>query len=59
MILGKFTKPSKIGISMEYFTVNFSQFSGTNVKIYFLGGRLVTRQQIQAFQRFSWNLVIS
>ena len=41
-IVGKFTKLSEIGFSMGYFTADFSQFSGTNVKICLMGCQLDT-----------------
>ena len=37
---------------MECFTADFSQFFSANAKVRFLGGRLGTCQQIQAFQGF-------
>ena len=39
-------------LSWEYFTAIFLQFSWKTVKICLLSGRLVTRLQFQAFQRF-------
>ena len=45
-IADKFTKLSKIGLSMECFTADFSLFTCTNVKICFLGGRVGTLRQI-------------
>ena len=53
------TKLSKIGFSMEWFTADFLQFFTKNVKIWLLVGRLGTRHQIQAFQEFSGNFLIS
>ena len=44
---------------MECFTADFLRVLLKNVKIWLLGGRLGARYQIQAFQEFSWNLVIS
>ena len=52
-IVDEFMKFSKIGFSIERFTADFSQFSGTTVKICLYGGRLGTRHHFQAFQRFS------
>ena len=55
----KLTKLSKIGFSMECFTADFCDFLQKNVKIWLSVGRLGTRYQIQAFQRFSGNFLIS
>ena len=55
----KFTKSSKIGFSMECFTLIFCDFLPKSVKIWLLGGWLGTRHQIQAFRGFSWNILIS
>ena len=55
----KLTKLSKIGFSMEWFTADFLQFFTKNVKIWLLVGRLSTRHQIQAFQGFPGNFLIS
>ena len=44
---------NKICFSMEGFLAEFSRLFSGNVKISFLGGRLGTCQQIQAFQGFS------
>ena len=52
-------KLSKIGFSVECFTADFLQFFTKNVKIWVLIGRLGTRYQIQAFQGFSGNFLIS
>ena len=50
----KFTKLSKIGFFMEFFTAKFLRFfTEKNIKIWLLGGRLDTRHRIQAFQGFS------
>ena len=38
---------------MEGFRGEFLQLFGTNFKNYFVNGRLRTRHQIQAFQKFS------
>ena len=46
-IVEKFTKSSKIVFSMEYFTVDFSKFSSTNVKICLVNGWLKTRNNIR------------
>ena len=52
-IADKFKKLSKIGFSMEYFILaDFLRFSGTNVKVSFLDGRLGIGHQIQEFDRF-------
>ena len=40
--MDKFTKLSKIGISLECFRADFSQFSSTTVEIWLLDGRMVT-----------------
>ena len=40
-IVDKLTKSNKIGISMEFFTTNFWQFSSTDIKISLMGDRLV------------------
>ena len=58
-VVDKFTKLTKIGFSIEWFTADFSRFSSANVKKCFSGGRLGTRYQIQAFQRFFKNFLIS
>ena len=47
-----FTKLSK-GFSMDCFTLIFCDFLPKTVKIWLYCGRLGTRHQIQAFQRFS------
>ena len=39
-IANKFTKLSKIGVSVECFTADFWQFPSANVKIYLLNVRL-------------------
>ena len=44
---------------MECFTAVFSPYSSTNVTICLLGGQLGTYYQIQAYQGFSWNFLIS
>ena len=44
---------------MEWFAADFLQFFSKNVKIWLLVGRLGTRHQIQAFQGFSGNFLIS
>ena len=49
----KFKKLSKTGFSMERFAANFSKFSSTTVKNYFLSGRLGNYHQFEVFQRFS------
>ena len=49
----KFTKLSEIGFCMECFGADFSRVFNENVKIWLLGVRLGTRNQIQAFQGFS------
>ena len=58
-IVDKFTKSSKKGFFVEWFTADFLRFSCTNVKICQSVGRLGTRRQIQAFLGFSLNLLIS
>ena len=50
--LDKFGKSSWKEFSWEYFPTIFLQVSCKTVKICFLSGRLVTRIQFQAFQRF-------
>ena len=53
-IVEKFTKVSKIGFSVECFTAGFfAYFYQKTSKFVSLGGRLVTRHQIQTFQGFS------
>ena len=42
-IVDRFPKLSKIGFSMKCFTAAFSRFSGTNVNMFLLGGRLGAR----------------
>ena len=49
----KFTKLSKIGFSMDCFMADFLRLFTETVKIWFFGGRLGTRHQIQAFQVLS------
>ena len=44
---------------MERFIADFSRFFDTNAKIYLLGDQLGTCHQIQAFQRFACNILIS
>ena len=59
-IFGKmFKKLSKIGFSMEYFTAGLWQLFSRTVKISLLGCGLPTRHQLQAFQEFSWNFLVS
>ena len=58
-IVDKFLNLSKIDGSLECFTADFSQFFSTNIKIWLLGGWLVTIHQFQAFKGFSWNFLIS
>ena len=53
------TKLSKVGFSVECFTADILQFLPKNVTIWLLVGRLGTRHQIQAFQQFSGNFLIS
>ena len=55
----KLTKLSKTGSSMECFTSDFLRFFTKKCQIWLLGGRLGTRHQIQAFQGFSGNFLIS
>ena len=50
---------SKICFSMKCFTADFSRYFSKNVTICLLDGRLGTHHQIQAFQWFSWNFLIS
>ena len=45
-------KPSKIGFSMKCFTADFLQFLTKSVKTRLLGGRLGTRNEVQAFSDF-------
>ena len=53
----KFTKLSKIGLSIEYFTADFLEcFTKKRSKF---GFWLSTHHQIQAFSGFSWNFLIS
>ena len=58
-IVDEFIKLSKMGLSMEYFVVSFWRVPTTNVKICLLGGRLGKHHQIEAFQVFSSNFLIS
>ena len=44
---------NKIGFSVECFSVDFSQFSCSNVKILLVDNWLGTRHQIQTFQELS------
>ena len=55
----KFTKSSKIGLSVECYTTDFSQFSSTTVKIFLFSGRLGTCHGFEAFQGIPWNFLIS
>ena len=41
---------------LRSYTATFSQFSSTTVKIYFIGGRLGSGLELQAFQGFSLKL---
>ena len=52
-IVDKFTKLSKTDFSVECFIGDFLRFFAINVKVFLLGGRLVTSHKIQAFHRFS------
>ena len=52
-IVGKFTKLSKFGVTMECLTADFSHFFSTAVKVCPLASRLATRHQFQSFQRLS------
>ena len=52
-LVDKLTKLSKTGFTMECFTADFYDFLQKNVKIWFLGDRLGTCHQIQAFKCFS------
>ena len=52
------TTLSKMGSSMECFTADFLRFLPKNVTIWLLVGRLGTRHQIEAFQRFSGKKVV-
>ena len=56
-IVDKFTGISKIVLSIECFTADFSQFSSITVKICLLGDLLGSRRHFQAFQRFPLNLL--
>ena len=48
----RFTKLSKIGVSLECFTADFWQFSSTTVKIWFLGGGLGLTINFKLFRDF-------
>ena len=52
-------KLSIIGFSMECFTADFSKFSRTTFKICFFGCLLSISHQLQVFQEFFWNFLIS
>lgn len=54
--LDKLTKLSQIGFSIQFFPADFSQFSSTIVKIYFLGDQPGNRNQFQAFLKFPYFL---
>ena len=49
----KFTKLSKLIFFWNVLQLIFCEFLTKNVKIWFLGGQLGTRHQIQAFLGFS------
>ena len=52
-IVDQLTKLGKIGISLEYFTKDFTHFSCTAVKIRILVGWLMTCHQCQGFHGIS------
>ena len=52
-------KLSIIGFSMECFIADFSKFSRTTFKICFFGCLLSISHQLQVFQEFFWNFLIS
>ena len=58
-IIDKFANLSKKKFSMECFTTYFWQFFSAPFENCLLGDRLGTCYQSQAFQIFSWNLLIS
>ena len=51
-VVDKLTKLSKKGFSMESFTADLLKFLCESVNIWFLGGRLGTRHQIQVLRGF-------
>ena len=55
----KFFLVSKICVSFECFTTDFSQFSCTTVKIWLLGGRLGAYYQFRDIQGFPNSLIFS
>ena len=58
-IVDKFTKLSKLGVSLECFATSFLQFSSRTVKIWPFNDRLRTCHQLKGFQGFFWNFPIS
>ena len=57
-IVDKLAKLSKIGVSLEWFTGDVSQYSSTTMKLLFSDDLLWTCFQFQVFQGFSWNFLI-
>ena len=58
-VVDKLVKLSKVDFSMEYVTADFLRDLTKGVKIWLFGDRLSTCHQIQAFQGFSCNFLIS
>ena len=58
-VVEKLTKISKTDFSMECFTHDFLRDFAKNVKTWLFGGWLSTCHQIQAFERFYCNFLIS
>ena len=56
-VVNKSTKLSKVGVSLQCFTADFSQFSSTTIEMWLLTGRLGPCHQFKAFQGFSWNFL--
>ena len=59
MVVGIFSKLSKIELSIGSFTADLCRFSWASVRICVLSCRLGTRSQIQAFQGFFRTVVVS
>ena len=58
-IVPKYPNVSQTGSSMKFITPVFSKYSRINVKTCLLGGGLCTCHQIEAFQGFYLNFLIS
>ena len=58
-VVDKFTKLIKIGVLWNILRLISSDFLQKNLKSWLLSGQLGTRHQIQAFEGFSLNFLIS